>query len=241
MKKIIEKIKRIMNDHPRIFVVLLLLILLIVIFIIYRIADKYLNYSTVEKTEMYTYVGTQKLEFDADMTISRKGLISDIKPEININFDSAPIYTNDKIIFTNDEIIIFPQENYLEYRLQPFTYISDGKLITKDFDENIEHYFIYDGLDTYFFSDEGEIIVGESKIKLSKYSYLICSSNRIDYYDTTTNNIGSIEISNTAEYKTDYYTVNISEDTVGESGNILPNSVKYIKFISEYSNLQKKD
>ena len=41
----IDKIKSMMGEHPRMFVCLLLLILLIVVFCIYRIADKYLNYS----------------------------------------------------------------------------------------------------------------------------------------------------------------------------------------------------
>lgn len=238
MKRLINKIKNAMNNHPRLFVLLLVLILIIVIFVLYRIADKYLNYSTVETQDVYTYVGEQKYEFEADITINRKGIISKVDPKININWSSSPIFSDDKIIFPKDMLVIFPEENYAEYRLIPFSYITNGQIITKDFDEIVEHYFLYDGVDTYVFSDKGTLIIGEVEISLSKYSYLICDSKRVTYYDYENKIINTVDLTGTATVDTGYYVVNVSEDTVGNVGNVLPSGVEYVDFISVYKKMQ---
>lgn len=241
MKKIIDKIKSLMSNHPRIFVLILVLILIMVIFVIYRIADKYMNYSKIENESYYMYVGEVKHEFDAEVSINRKGVISKIEPSININWSSSPIFSKEKIVFPKDMIIVVFAENYYEYRLMPFSYINrDGDLVTKDFDNKIDNYVIYDGVDTYFFSDEGTLVVGDSTVNLSANSYVICNSKKIYYYDYEENLTGSIDLTDNAKYKSTGYVVDLYNDSVGNDGTLLPRSLDYIDFISEYNSLLEK-
>lgn len=237
MKKLINKIKRVMNDHPRIFVLLLVLFLIIVIFVIYRIADEYMNYSEVIKEDTYTFVGEKKHVFESEITINRKGVISKVDPSINMNWTSTPIFGENKIIFPNNMLIVFPQENYSEYRLMPFSYIENDNIVTSNFNNKLEHYLIYDGLDTYIFSDNGILKVGNNNIKLSSYSYVICDQKRVSYYDSVTDKVTSIILDGDVIFESDYYVVNLIEDSVGNEGNLLPSSVEYVDFISKYRNL----
>ena len=132
-----------MNNHPRLSVLFLLLILLIVIMIIYRIADKYMNNSTTETGTYYTYVGEIKYDFDADVTINKKLVINNLKPANKMDFSSNPIIGEKRIIFPKDMLAVMPSDNYAEYRTLPYTYISEDKLITKDYNETLKTYRDY--------------------------------------------------------------------------------------------------
>ena len=72
MKKILERVKSMMNNEPKLFVLILILILFIIIFIIYRIADKYMNYEKKETISVYTHVISKQTTFDADITVNRR-------------------------------------------------------------------------------------------------------------------------------------------------------------------------
>lgn len=236
MKKFIEKIKSVMNNHPRLSVLFLLLILLIVIMIIYRIADKYMNNSTTETGTYYTYVGEIKYDFDADATINKKLVINNLKPANKMDFSSNPIIGEKRIIFPKDMLAVMPSDNYAEYRTLPYTYISEDKLITKDYNETLENYFLYDGEDTYFFSDAGTLEYNGNVISLSKYSYIVCSSESLIYYDYENDKVGKIDYTGNAVFKSNYYLVSVSGDYVGSDGNILPSGVEYIDTIANYNN-----
>jgi hypothetical protein len=223
-----------MNNHPKLFVLILIIILFIIIFVLYRIADKYLNYSSITSESLSAYVGDKKYEFDADITINKKGVISNIEPSININFSSTPILGDNKIIFPKDMIIIFADDNYAEYRLIPYSYISDNNLITKNYNKEASNYFLYDSEDTYLFGNSGVLTVDDTTINLSKYSYLICTSKSVTYYDYENDTTNEIEYTDKVTFKADTYLVNVSEDTFGSNGNILPNSFNYIDLISKY-------
>ncbi len=240
MKDLLKKIKGVMSNYPRIVVLLLVLILIIVIFVLFRIADEYLNYSKVDTENFYMYTGEVKHEFEADVTINRKGVISQIKPYKKINFTSNPIINEDKMIFPSDMILLLPTENYKEYRLLPYSYINkDAEIVTKDFEEKLSNYVLYDGQDTYYFSEKGTLKYDDSTINLESGSYVISEGNKVFYYDLKNDKNGVVELSNRAIFQTKNYEVDVLNDTIGHEGNVLPTSFEYIDFISKYTDLQK--
>lgn len=236
----IDKIKSMMGEHPRMFVCLLLLILLIVVFCIYRIADKYLNYSETVNENLYTFVGDVRYDFDADITSNRKGEISKVDSKKNINFDSTPIYGKNSVILPKKMLVILGDNNLSEYRTLPYTNIKDGSLITKDFNEKLEHYFMFDGENTYFVSDAGVLKIDDKTVELSSMSFIICDNNSVIYYDYASDSINLVENPSSVVFENSTYYIDVKNDTVGKEGNILPNTLKYIDFISVYGNLHKK-
>ena len=50
--------------------------------------------------------------------------------------------------------------------------------------------------------------------------------------------VTSIILDGDVIFESDYYVVNLIEDSVGNEGNLLPSSVEYVDFISKYRNLQ---
>lgn len=232
--KIINKIGDAFKDHPRLTVIALLLVLFIIIMIIYSVAGKYLNYSETVNRDYYVYIGKVKHEFTAQVTTNKKGVISKFEADKNINFASNPIYSMSEIVFPVDEIIMFPNDNYKVYRTYPYTVLIGDKLITKDFSGTLSDYFIYDGANTYWFSDTGTLVVDGKNIDLSRHSYVICADDKVEYYDYENDEYGTVAYLKSVTYSTDSYTVNLANDKVGSQGNLIPKSIEYIDFISKY-------
>lgn len=234
MKKISKKIKSIMNTQPRLFVLLLIIILFIVIFILYRVADKYLNYEKQEQGTYYTYIGDSKVKFDGKISINRKGIISGFETDKDLDLSNYVIYSKNRIIFPTSMILI-TQENYELYNLIPYSYISKNNIITKDSNKNIEHYVIFDGKNKYFFVDGGELNVDGTIIKI-KGNCEINVSKDLNYYDYKSSKYEEIKEPKSVTYTNSYYKVNLVNDTIGQDEIKLPNSTNYLPTLKEYDN-----
>lgn len=233
MKKIIRKLKDILTNHPRLFVAALLLVLLLVVLTIYRIADEYLNYSVTKNDNYYVYVGDVKYDFEAIITENRLGEISKLEPKLDIEFGSLPIYGKDKVIFPTDMLIAFPKESSLPYRVLPYSYIIDNTLVTSNYKKEVNNYFMYDRNNTYFFGDNGVLIVDDVEYAINKYSYVICNQGRVDFYDYSSDTYEALEYEDSVIYKTSYYDLDLANDRYANGGAKIPRELKHITLLSK--------
>lgn len=205
--------------------ILIPIFLLIVIAIaIFLFAREYKNnrYSETKEEEVYQYFSGVKMEYTAKVSRNRNKAILNYEPEDKmVNLDSTPIYVKDSdiVIFPKEMSIVFPLMSR-EYKLPSLAeiykendlyYVNINRL-NKTFD----HYFLYDGKNTYFFSDNVTITIGDRKIELSPMSYLSCSYlNFIEYYDRESDTFEQILITNEEVLvSTDYMTIDVSGDRI---------------------------
>ena len=239
MDKFIENIKNYFKKNPKVLVAVLLLVLLIAILLVYRLADKYLDFSNTSDENYYVYVGDVKHEFNASVTTNRNGVINAFVPDKKINFDTLPIYGENKIIFPSDMIITVIDSNIREYRTKAYASINDGTLVTVDFSDKIDKYFMFDGESLYLFNTGGTLKVDNKEIELSPYSYVICSSSSVEYYDYSNDKYDTMEYKKDVTFTSNYYYVDLDDDMVGSEGNLLPTDVEHLDFISKYKSLRK--
>lgn len=205
--------------------ILIPVFLLIVIAIaITLFAREYKNnrYSETKEETVYQYFSGVKMEYIAKISRNKNKAILNYEPEEKmVNLDSTPIYIKDSnvVIFPKEMSIIFPLKTR-EYKLPALSeiykendlfYININRL-TKTFD----HYFLYDGKNTYFFPDKVVVTVGDKEIELSPMSYLSCSyRNFLEYYDRESDTFKQILVT-TEEVlvSTDYMTIDVSSDRI---------------------------
>ena len=234
MKKIINKFKEIAKDNTRLTVFFLVLALFLVIFIVYTIANKYLNYSTESTESYYVYLGDNKVEFEADIISNKKGLINSFKPNRDINFESLPIYSQEKIILPSDMLIaLYNDGNYMFYRTHAYSTIKGDDFITVDYINKTEHYFMYDTNNLYLFKDSGTLTIDNKEVNLSPNSYVICTDDKIEYYDYEKDEYVTLDYNKKVIYNSHYYYVNLSEDTIGRTGDLLPRTLRYLSFLKK--------
>ena len=234
MKKNMKRIKDLANDNTRLTVLFLVIALFIVIFIVYSIAGSYFNYSTTSTENYYVYLGGEKVEFAAEVTQNRKGLINTFKSNRDINFESLPIYGKNEIVFPSDMLIsLYDGGNYKFYRTHAYSRIKDDAIITNDYTSKDAHYFIYDANNLYVFNDAGVLSIDNKEIQLSSYSYVICTDDTVSYYNYAQDEYVSTEYKNDVIYDSHYYYLNLSEDTISRTGDLLPKSLNYLKFIKK--------
>ena len=232
MKKTIKRIKELAKDHTRLTVLFLIFALFAVIFIVYSIAGTYFNYSTIKTESYYVYLGPEKVEFEADVTSNRKGLINSFIAKKDINFESLPIYSEDAVIFPSDMAIMkYENGNYSIMRTHAYAKATEDELITSGFSGKIEHYFLYDTNNLYFFNDAGTLTIDTEEIKLSAHSYVICTDDTVSYYDYANDKYEKLEYRDKVVYDTHHYYVNLTEDTIGRTGDLLPSSLNYLNFL----------
>ena len=117
MKKIIDKLKSMMNNEPKVFVLLLTLVLFIIVFVTYRIADIYLNHEYHEQNNYYIYVAGNKTKFKGDTLINKKKVISNITTKSNLTLDGYIIYSKSRAVFTEKMIVVILNNNYKDYKV----------------------------------------------------------------------------------------------------------------------------
>ena len=124
----------------------------------------------------------------------------------------------------------------MQFKLYAYTYIEkkQDNLVTLKFNKGLEGYVIFDGKDTYFFSEDGTLKVGDSTIELSKYSIVWCTKDKVKYYNYEKDVISSLEISDNVVYETQNYKIDLKNDTIGSDEVLLPTDTKYLDLISEY-------
>ena len=188
MNKIIDFCKQ---KYKILIPIMVVFVLLIVIFFLYR-EYRYDNYRDKKEVDVYQYFVGNKVEYTAIITYNLKKVIVGIEGKTSkINYDSTPVYyqNEDMIIFPSEMTIVFPLKGGVSYRLNEYTAygMKDEfhQLISGRISEKYNHFFLYDGMGLYFFTDEVNLKINdEDFIKLSPNSYAqIAGEYSLIYYD----------------------------------------------------------
>ena len=97
-----------------------------------------------------------------------------------VDLDSQPIYYKgmDKVIFPQEMSVVYPTTGQ-SYKIPRFTNmeIQNGTTYIDVSKMPLNNVFIYDGNDLYFFIDDAKVIVGETQVDLSPFSYVMYNYN----------------------------------------------------------------
>lgn len=223
----IDNLKKIIKENYKLIIPIALMLVLFAAFLIYYKVMVSNNYTKDETIKVYQYFYEKKYEYDLTISKNRKDVIVDILPQnIEVNYDSTPIYYQDKdiIILPKDMSVVMPTLNCAEYLSKGYSYITyENKLYnltTDKYSNKLNHYFLYDGSDLYFFIEPVTLTIDDQKIELSPLSYVIAKYNKsISYYDKKTDTFKTIETtSDTTLIENNYYSINISKDIINYQG-----------------------
>ena len=221
--------------------IIVLIVLLIVIFIYLRVY-KINNYRDKSENTFYQYFDSEKLEYTAKISLNKNKVIKSFVPDdYNINYDSTPIYFSNekKVIFPSDMNLILPLKRKNQYRITEFTYIEKinniFKLISDDYNKNLDHFVLYDGKDLYLFSDSVTFILNGDNITLSPLSYIIAYPDRLVYYDYENDLYNDFYNSDEIVVYNDYYSLSVSYDYLEYSNNktILTGNLDYLTIFKD--------
>lgn len=245
-KEKIDNIKNIIKENYKLIIPIVLILVIFIAFLIYYKVLISNNYTKDETIKVFQYFYEKKYEYNLTISKNRKNVIVNIKPkDMKINYDSTPIYYQDKdiIILPKDMSVIMPTLSCAEYLSKGYSYITykNGiyNLTTDRYNKKLNHYFLYDGKDLYFFIEPVTLTINNEKIELSSLSYVIAKyNNSITYYDKKTDTfkiIKTTDDNSTIENK--YYSINISKDSLNYQGtNIILTSA-----IENLNTIDKKD
>lgn len=246
MKEKINNLKTIIKENYKLIIPITLMIVLFVAFLIYYKVMISNNYTKDETVKVFQYFYEKKYEYDLTLSKNRKDVIVDLKPQnINVNYDSTPIYYQEKdiIILPSDMSVVMPTLSCAEYLSKGYSYITYEKgtytLTTDKYNKKLNHYFLYDGKDLYFFIEPVTLTVNNEKIELSSLSYVIAKyNNSITYYDKKTDTFKIIDTTeDTSLIENKYYSINISKDSLNYQGTNLLLTSSIEKLIT----IDKKD
>ena len=246
MKEKTNNLKTIIKDNYKLIIPIILMIVLFVAFLIYYKVMISNNYTKDETVKVFQYFYEKKYEYDLTLSKNRKDVIVDLKPQnITVNYDSTPIYYQEKdiIILPEDMSVVMPTLSCAEYLSKGYSYITYEKgtynLTTDKYNKKLNHYFLYDGKDLYFFIEPVTLTVNNEKIELSSLSYVIAKyNNSITYYDKKTDTFKIIDtIDDNSLIENKYYSINISKDSLNYQGTNLLLTSSIEKLIT----IDKKD
>lgn len=232
-----DNIKNIIKENYKLIIPIALMIVLFISFLVYYKIMLSNNYTKDETIEVFQYFYEKKYEYNLKVSKNRKNVIVDIAPqEIKVEYDSTPIYNKNSniVILPKDMSVVMPTLSCQEYLSKGYSYITYNKgnyiLTTNKYNKKLNHYFLYDGLDLYFFIEPVTLTINEEKIELSPFSYIIAKhNNSISYYDKLTDTFKIIETKDdNSIIENKYYSINISKDTLNYQGTniILTSSIK---------------
>lgn len=227
----IDKVKQFIKENYKIIIPITLMIVIFIAFLIYYKVSISNNYRIDKEEKVYQYFYDKKYEYSSIISKNRKDVVVDFNPqEIKINLDSTPIYYQDKdiVILPKDMSVVMPTLSCAEYLTKGYSYITYEKgvynLTSERYNKKLNHYFLYDGLDLYFFIESVTLTIGQEEIKLTPFSYVIAKYGKyISYYDKKTDTFKTVTTDdNDSKIENEYYTVYISKDTIDYQGtNIL--------------------
>lgn len=245
MKKIrIDKINQIIKENYKIIIPITLILVIFIAFLIYYKVSISSDYRIDKEEKVYQYFYDKKYEYNSIISKNRKAVIVDFKPqEINVNLDSTPVYYKNKdiVILPKDMSVVMPTLSCAEYLAKGYSYITykNGtyNLTTERYDKKLNHYFLYDGLDLYFFIEPVTLTVDQSEIQLTPLSYVIAKYGKyISYYDKKTDTFKTIETTdNNIKIKNEYYSIYVSRDMIDYQGTniILTSSIENLNTIDK--------
>lgn len=227
----IDNIKNIIKENYKLVIPIVLMIVLFIAFLIYYNVSIRNNYTKDETIKVFQYFYEKKYEYNLTISKNRKDVIVDIKPQdIKVNYDSTPVYYQNKdiVILPKNMSVVMPTLSCAEYLSKGYSYITyeNGiyNLTTDKYNKKLNHYFLYDGKDLYFFIEPVILTVNNEKIELSSLSYVIAKyNNSITYYDKKSDTFKIIETtSDESTIENKYYSINISKDSLNYQGtNVL--------------------
>lgn len=237
-------IKKFIHDNYKLMIPIVFIFVLFIAFLVYYkvVVD---NQYVIEKNlKVYQYFYGNKYEYVGKASFNRKDVIVDFEPqEIKINLDSTPIYyqKKDKVIFPKDMSVVMPTLSCAEYVAKGFSYITLKDdiyyLTTNRYNGRLNHYFLYDGMDLYFFIENVTLKVNGEEIVLSPFSYVIAKySNYVSYYDKKSDTYRTITIDNSEVLVyNDYYKVEVATDTIDYQGTdvLLTSSLENLNTIDK--------
>ena len=242
----IDKIKKIIKENYKIIIPITLMIVIFIAFFVYYRVSVSNNYHIDTEEQVYQYFYEEKYEYTSIISKNKKDVIVDFQPqEIKINLDSTPIYYQDKeiVILPRDMSVVMPTLSCAEYLTKRYSYITYEKgiytLTSERYNKKLNHYFLYDGLDLYFFIESVTLTVGQEEVKLSPFSYIIARYGKdITYYDKQTDTFKTINTTeNDTKIENEYYTVYVSKDTIDYQGT----SILLTSDIENLNTIDKKD
>lgn len=245
MKDIKEKfikIKEFILKHYVIFIPICLIIVLLLTYAIFTIKKIYDNYSEEYKEAGYTYFAGIKVADDFTFKVNRDKEIIGVSSNKNVDLDSV-IYSDksNKVVFMKDMNMLFIYENYKQVRTPKYTTLeydsnnSSYNLKTKDYENKVNDFVLYDGEDLYFFAKPSTLSINEEKIELGAMSYVIVNNNNsLQYYDKESDKYELRDITNEKiTVSNNNYNINLNEDKAIRLGSfVLLNKPKDLDYIS---------
>ena len=238
----VEEIKKYFQENYKIFIPIGFMIILFIAFLIYYKVSISNNYKVDSEVKVYQYLGNdKKYTYDAIVSKNRKDVIVDFKPiDVKISLDSTPIYINDKkknvVIFYKDMSVVMPTMSCAEYLAKGYSYITFEKSVynmtTDKYHGKLNHYFLYDGKDLYFFIEKVTLKVNNDSVELSPYSYVIARyNNYISYYDKASDTYKTIDVGNSGiTVENEFYKIVVDKDIIDYNG-------ENVILASDFSNL----
>ena len=156
-----ERIDEIIQKNYKLIIPIIFMFVLFIASLVYyklKITD---NYHIDTEEEVYQYFYGKKYEYTSIISRNRRDEIVSIKPkEAKVNADSTPVYIKNKdvVIFPENMSVVMPTLSCAEYLSPGPSYITLENdiytLTTKKYNKKLNHYFLYDGKDLYFFIEK---------------------------------------------------------------------------------------
>jgi len=240
-----EKIKIFFKENYKLMIPVILMLVLFLAFIVYYKVSISNIYTKETEGEFYQYFYDKKYEYKGIVSTNKKNEVVGFKTnDYDINFDSTPIYyqKKNKVILPSDMSVVMPTLSCAEYLSPGYSTItykdSVYKLVTKKYNNKLNHYFFYDGKDLYFFIENVVLKYNNEEINLSAFSYVIVKNGYVSYYDKANDIYKTIEVtSEEVVVSNDYYTIKVNSDTVDYHGM----DVLLTSGIENLNNIDKKD
>jgi hypothetical protein len=205
-------------------ITILIFIAMILLFVLFYKANKTINEYYVDDSELYTYFGNQKIDFQSHITFSRSGSATELKVDgEDITLGNEPLYFKDKkqMIIPNNLIAVFPLKNMSQKKANYYSVIkeeNDSYYLFRD-DKKIDmaNSFLYDGNDLYVFLEDTVVSIGDKTFELSAFSYLMCIyDDELYMYDYETKSISYVNIKeesdNNVYVKSNSFLLNVNFD-----------------------------
>ena len=147
-----------LKENYKLIIPIALMVVIFIAFLVYYNLSVNSNYQEDTEEKVYQYFHNEKYKYTSIISKNRKDVIVDFKPQnIKVNLDSTPIYYQKEsiVIFPKDMSVVMPTLSCAEYLSPSYSYItykdSVYNLTTNKYNKKLNHYFLYDGLDLYFF------------------------------------------------------------------------------------------
>ncbi len=243
-ERIMKKFEKWVQENYKLIIPISLIVVVFISFLVYYKLMISSNYHVDTEERVYQYFYDKKYEYTAVVSKNRKDVVVDYKPKnINVNIDSTPIYyqKGDIVLFPSDMSVVMPTLSCAEYLSPGYSYITYQKgiynLTTNKYHGKLNHYFLFDGKDLYFFIEPVTLVIGSDQYQLSSYSYITTEhQGSISYYDKANDSYKTINVDDEDIYiKNDYYKVYILRDIIDYQGTnvILTSDLKELNTIEK--------